>query len=123
MIIPIQEASAGMVLRESVKDSIGRILLPAGAELAERHIEKLQSWGIENIDIEPQDTGEDAGNLLGKLGETAANEFREKLGPILDARFKGIKEDPLMDDLRQLAEEHILQNPAAWDFVQVEETK
>jgi hypothetical protein len=99
MIIPIQEANAGMILRESVKDSIGRILLPAGAELAERQIEKLQSWGIENIDIEPQDTGEDAGNLL------------------------GIKEDPLMDDLRQLAEEHILQNPAAWDFVQVEETK
>jgi len=123
MIIPIQEANAGMILRESVKDSIGRILLPAGAELATRHIEKLQSWGIENIDIEPQDTGEDAGILLGKLGETAANEFRAKLGPILDARFTGIKEDPLMEDLRQLAEEHILQNPAAWDFVQVEETK
>ena len=79
--------------------------------------------GTENIDIEPQDTGEDAGILLGKLGETAASEFREKLGPILDARFTGIKEDPLMEDLRQLAEEHILQNPAAWDFVQVEETK
>ena len=123
MIIPIQEANAGMILRESVKDSIGRILLPAGAELATRHIEKLQSWGIENIDIEPQDTGKDAGILLGKLGETAANEFREKLGPILDARFTGIKEDPLMEGLRQLAEEHILQNPAAWDFVQVEETK
>ena len=121
MIISIQEANAGMVLREPVKDSIGRILLYAGAELAERHIEKLESWGIENIDIEPTDGGEEAGMLLGKLGETAAQEFRKKLGPILDARFGDTDDDELMEDLRKLAEEHILQNPAAWDFVQVDE--
>ena len=123
MIIPIHDANAGMVLREAVKDNIGRILLHAGAELSQRHIEKLDSWGIENIDIEPVDTGADAGTLLGKLGETAAQEFRQKLGPILDARFGSNENDELMQDLRQLVEEHILQNPAAWDFVEVEETE
>ncbi len=121
MLIQIQEATEGMILREPVKDTIGRILLHAGATLAARHIEKLQSWGIEMIDIEPVDSGEDAGLLLGNLGETAAAEFREKLGPLLDARFKGTGEDPLMQDLRELAEEYILQNPAAWDFVQMED--
>ncbi len=122
MIVPIQEATEGMILREPVKDSIGRILLHAGATLAKRHIEKLQSWGIESVDIEPVDSGEDAGLLLGKLGETAALEFRKKLGPLLDARFADIGDDDLMEDLRKLVEEHILQNPGAWDFIQMEET-
>ena len=121
MLIPIQEASEGMILREPVKDTIGRTLLHAGATLAGRHIEKLEAWGIEMLDIEPIDAGKQAGLLLGNLGEAAATEFREKLGPLLDERFQGTEDDPLMADLRKLAEEYILQNPAAWDFVRVEE--
>ena len=95
----------------------------ARTQILQAQIWRAHARGIENIDIEPVDTGADAGTLLGKLGETAAQEFRQKLGPILDARFGSNENDELMQDLRQLVEEHILQNPAAWDFVEVEETE
>jgi hypothetical protein len=47
-----------MALAAPVKDRMGRLLIPAGAELSERHVGALSAWGIEGIEIEADEAPE-----------------------------------------------------------------
>ena len=49
--IPVDDLTAGMVLGESVHDGQGRLLMPAGTELTERHLRAFQLWGIMAVKI------------------------------------------------------------------------
>lgn len=51
-IIPIDSLSAGMQLKSDVCDRSGRMLLPAGGELTERHLKIFRTWGVLEADIE-----------------------------------------------------------------------
>ena len=51
-MIPVEEAEMGMVLAENVSDRRGRLLMPAGRVLEEKHLHALPMWGVTHIEIE-----------------------------------------------------------------------
>ncbi len=53
--ITVDQAQAGMALASPVTDRMGRLLIPAGAELSVRHVTALATWGVESIEIESDD--------------------------------------------------------------------
>lgn len=54
-IIPIDNLAAGMVLKSNVCDRSGRMLLPSGGELTDRHLKIFRTWGVLEADIEGDD--------------------------------------------------------------------
>lgn len=40
-----------MVLEKAVYNSDGNILLPAGSEISEKHIDIFMAWGVSNVEI------------------------------------------------------------------------
>lgn len=50
-IIPIDRLEAGMTLKANVCDRSGRLLLPAGAELADKQLKIFRTWGVTEADI------------------------------------------------------------------------
>jgi len=57
----------GMVVAEGVKNIDNMLLIPAGCALSERHINILQSWGINEIDVQADANTADTGDPLAKL--------------------------------------------------------
>ena len=51
-IVPIEGLAAGMLLKSDVCDRSGRMLLPAGGELTDRHLKIFRTWGVLEADIE-----------------------------------------------------------------------
>lgn len=51
-IVPIDNLESGMMLKSDVCDRSGRMLLPAGCELSERHLKIFRTWGVLEADIE-----------------------------------------------------------------------
>jgi len=50
--VATENAQAGMVLAQEVVDARGRLLIPSGKELTDRHVGALGMWGISHIEIE-----------------------------------------------------------------------
>lgn len=65
-IVPIDNLAAGMLLRNNVCDRSGRMLLPAGAELSERHLKIFRTWGVTEADVEGEDGCETVSPLAGE---------------------------------------------------------
>ena len=57
-IITIDNLEPGMQLKSNVSDRSGRLLLPAGNELTEKHLRIFRTWGVIEADIAGDDTGE-----------------------------------------------------------------
>lgn len=51
-LIAVDRATAGMVLHVNVVDLRGRLLIPAGKELSDKHVAALPMWGVTHIEIE-----------------------------------------------------------------------
>ena len=64
-IIPIDSLTAGMLLKSDVCDRSGRMLLPAGGELTDRHLKIFRTWGVLEADIEDGDSLETPQSLPG----------------------------------------------------------
>lgn len=59
-VVPVDALVAGMQLAEDVHDAQGRLLMPRGTELTDRHLRAFQLWGIFGVRIrgeEAEDTG------------------------------------------------------------------
>ena len=50
-LVHIDNLTAGMVLSRSICDRSGRLLLPAGAELTEKHFSIFRMWGVLEAEI------------------------------------------------------------------------
>lgn len=50
-LIAVERAEAGMVLHADVVDLRGRLLIPKGKELSEKHVAALPMWGVTHIEI------------------------------------------------------------------------
>lgn len=89
----------GMVLARDVRGSTGIVLLGAGAEISERHIEIFRRWGV--TDVEIKGTDQDALNtqvLLKLDSEKQAAIERE-----LDRLFQhNDPSDPVIEELRRI---------------------
>jgi len=51
-LIPVEQAEIGMVLSAPVNDRRGRLIMPAGRALEEKHLDALPMWGITHIEVE-----------------------------------------------------------------------
>lgn len=51
MRVSLEQLRTDMVLGKDVVDAAGRLLLPAGTALTERHLRYCQMWGIPEADI------------------------------------------------------------------------
>jgi len=97
--IPVEKAEAGMVLAEPVLDRRGRLLMPAGRELEEKHLEALPMWGIAHVQVEGEGMP-DEGKLMEEMAPWAVAQAGEEVAH----RF--VHADvthPVMKELRALA--------------------
>ncbi len=86
-LIPVDKAELGMVLSAPVTDRRGRLLMPAGRPLEEKHLDALPMWGITQIEVEGDGpgVGEDATEevapwALDRAGEEVGQLFRHDDG-------------------------------------------
>ncbi len=56
-IFQSQDLKSGMILAQEVKSHSGRILLPEGTVLTEKHILNFKAWGITEADIQGENAG------------------------------------------------------------------
>lgn len=50
-VIDVDALEAGMILAEDVHDQQGRLLLPSGSALTDRHLRAFQMWGIPTVKV------------------------------------------------------------------------
>ena len=50
--VNLENVSPGMVLEKDVKERSGRVLLRAGTEISDRHMNILKTWGVTEVDVE-----------------------------------------------------------------------
>ncbi len=78
--VPVDRAEAGMALLSPVTDRMGRLLIPAGAELSARHVNALAAWGVDQIEIEsdepPEPEVEISPEMEGRARTEIADVFR-----------------------------------------------
>lgn len=59
-VVHIDNLAPGMVLGRNVCDRSGRMLLPTGAELTEKHFSIFRMWGVLEVEIVGEGIAEDA---------------------------------------------------------------
>lgn len=59
-MVAVDDLEAGMVLADEVRDQQGRLLMPSGTELTDRHLRAFQMWGIMTVRIRSGDGTEPA---------------------------------------------------------------
>jgi hypothetical protein len=84
-LIAVDRAEAGMVLHADVVDLRGRLLIPAGKELSEKHVAALPMWGVTHIEIAGPDPAVAAVQsidpaLLAEAEAHVADRFRNASG-------------------------------------------
>ncbi|HTS87527.1 MAG TPA: hypothetical protein VMG41_03470 [Gemmatimonadales bacterium] len=55
LLVGVDALHAGMVLAENVHDAQGRLLIPEGTELTDRHLRAFQLWGIPGVRVRQSD--------------------------------------------------------------------
>lgn len=60
MHVAIEAVEPGMELAADIKDAGGRLLLPAGTAVTEKHIRYFQMWGILQVEIVTDQAAVDA---------------------------------------------------------------
>lgn len=58
-VVHIDNLAPGMVLSRNVCDRSGRMLLPTGAELTEKHFSIFRMWGVLEVEIVGEGVAED----------------------------------------------------------------
>lgn len=49
--IMLDQVQIGMVLEQPVTNSNGRVMIPAGCELSEKHIKAMKMWGVVDVSV------------------------------------------------------------------------
>lgn len=93
--LSIDELEPGMKLGADAMHLTGRILLPKGAELTEKHIKLFKKWGVVEVEIE---SNEDIYEKVAVPPELLAKE-EEKLASMM---VHVNMEHPLMAELHRL---------------------
>ncbi|MBN2530859.1 MAG: HDOD domain-containing protein [Deltaproteobacteria bacterium] len=53
--IPVQMLKPGMTIATDVQNRRGQILIPSGVRITEKHMRGMKIWGIESVDVQPED--------------------------------------------------------------------
>ncbi|MFP4079156.1 MAG: ABC transporter permease [Ectothiorhodospira sp.] len=107
--IPTQDAHSGLVVAEDVIDRNGRLLIPAGSILQEKHLRVLKTWGIAQLRVRGAGTEDDPlPPPAPETGSTESTEARARAEAVLREVFRHT--DPgraPMDTLFRLAVERL----------------
>lgn len=79
----IRQLEAGMVVASDVETDQGQMILPEGAELTEKLIQTLKTWGVQEVDVEQED---DSPKWDDAVVQKKISECVERLTP----RFKNL---------------------------------
>lgn len=94
---PLSDVKSGDVLTQPASTPTGMVLLPAGTELTDRHLERLAAVGVVMVSVR-------------RTGPEAEAEALAKRQAIED-RFLGHEHDPLMQELKTLVLSQLEQTP------------
>lgn len=95
--ISVADAQAGMVLASDVTDRRGRLLIPAGRDLDDKHLQALRMWGITAVEVDGEDPAAGGESALDPVHLGRARE-------ILSDRLRNLPMDhPLVLTLVELA--------------------
>jgi len=108
-IVPIDNLEVGMLLKSDVCDRSGRMLLPAGCELSERHLKIFRTWGVLEAEIEGDDTLETTQTFINEdidpVRLAAAEEAVKRIFRLNDQEHPAIKELMRLCIARKVAED------------------
>jgi hypothetical protein len=96
----IEQLQEGMILEEAVKESLGRILLPAGSEINEKSLRLIKMWGVIDVVIKTEEEinpGPSSLDVVSPKVQEAANEAVTTLFKHTD------RSTPLMQEFYRLA--------------------
>lgn len=97
---PVDDLVAGMVIAEEVRDQQGRLLMPAGTELTDRHLRAFSLWGIMSIRVRGEGGGDGAEEVPLELTPAQVAEAEA----IVRVRFPAADlEHPFVAELLRLA--------------------
>ena len=86
LVLDSDELKPGMILAKPVRNFQGVLLLNEGAELSEKNIRMLKSWGVVDILVEgggDKDEGREV-ELDSKAKESIERELKEKFSEVLE---------------------------------------
>jgi hypothetical protein len=95
--ISVDKIRPGMVLEKPVTTAQGKMLLPAGTVISDRHLYLFKSWGISGADIEG--AGESQEDDFSDL----TDEERESVEHLIYMLFPYEDLDPLNEELKRAA--------------------
>ena len=94
-IVQIDNLSAGMVLKSNVCDRSGRMLLPEGAELTEKHLQIFRAWGVVEAEVVGDSDSDGAASGVEEVDPEALAEAEAMVKPLFlhnDLEHPAIKE-------------------------------
>ena len=96
-VVTLDQVHAGMVLADDVRDRRGRLLMPSGRELTEKHLEAFRMWGVTAVDIDGGPTKETPRRVFDEAILARADWETDLL-------FTNASEDhPFLNELRSIA--------------------
>ena len=97
--VRIKELKMGMVLASHARDPNGRLLIPAGEEITDKHILTLKAWGIAEVDIEGNEDEVSQGLSSVKKAEPVPTQVIEEVDELF--RYTN-KQHPAIKELIEL---------------------
>lgn len=92
--VTADSARPGMVLAAPVLDRRGRLLIPEGCELTERHVQALKTWGVTSLQVEGDELEPEPLDLDPSVLAGLRDEMRRRMGendpehPLIHALFE-----------------------------------
>ena len=94
-VLSVNDLKEGMVLASEIKNRHGNVLLQKGDALEEKHIMRLKSWGITEVDIE----GVDRDQVEKREMEVLSSDLIASVEEELDGLFPDYGDNALMKEV------------------------
>lgn len=101
----VQSLKPGRILAADVKNSHGQLLVKKGAEISERHIRALKSWGVVEVQLEGAPEDEIVENPVETFDPVALEKARVE---VLERMRHNSVEHPAIDELVRLCVRRIV---------------
>ncbi len=76
--VKLEALQPGMVVTADVKNMDDMLLIPAGCELSEKHINILQSWGVTDVEVDSAGSGDASKDPLQQLAPEVLERLKEE---------------------------------------------
>ncbi|MDP7033352.1 MAG: hypothetical protein QF752_02550 [Planctomycetota bacterium] len=106
-IITVDEAREGLILARPVEDRMGRTLLRKGEVLTSAIIDRLESFGIQNLSIQTEI--ESVPSLVAEAPDTPDTKRSVRIATEIETRFRHHSDNPRMQLLKMAALSSLLQ--------------